>query len=174
MHRYLATLCLTAGLGFATANSAAADPTSRFLQTAFGTIPQPQVVWMNNELQDLARRILGHPYGALRLRYWRHNTRTAWILDEIGKEQPITTGILVNDGAIEDIRVLVYRESRGGEVRQHFFTDQFEGARLKKSSALDRPIDGISGATLSVRALTRLARLALSLHQHVTQPHGRR
>jgi hypothetical protein len=32
---------------------------------------------------------------------------------------------------------------------------------------LDRRINGITGATLSVHALTRLARLALLLHRHV-------
>ena len=38
-------------------------------------------------------------------------------------------------------------------------------AGLKPGDELDRTIDGISGATLSTRALTKLARLALYLHQ---------
>ncbi len=81
--------------------------------------------------------------------------------------KPITTGLAVDDGAIERIRVLVYRESRGWEVRYDFFTAQFIGARLDGDARLDRRIDGISGATLSVRALTNLARLALYLHHAV-------
>jgi uncharacterized protein with FMN-binding domain len=87
-------------------------------------------------------------------------------LEEIGKEQPITTGIVVEDGKIDQVKVLVFRESRGFEVRYPFFTDQFRGATLREGLDLDREIDGISGATLSVRALTKLARLALLLHAH--------
>jgi hypothetical protein len=44
------------------------------------------------------------------------------------------------------------------------FTDQFIDASLKENNHLDVPIDGISGATLSVQALTRLAAMALFLH----------
>jgi len=53
------------------------------------------------------------------------------------------------------------------EVRYPFFTDQYKDASLQKDKQLDRTIDGISGATLSVRALTKLARLALYLHHHI-------
>jgi hypothetical protein len=112
-------------------------------------------------------RILGHSAGALRVRYWSQEGRTAWILEEIGKTEPITTGIVVDKGAIARISVLVYRESRGWEVRYAFFTDQFKGATLTALRELDRNIDGISGATLSVRALTRLARVALLLDAEV-------
>ena len=90
-----------------------------------------------------------------------------WVLDEIGKELPITTGIIVNNGAIERVRVLVFRESRGWEVRHDFFTNQFKGAGMTKDGRLDRQIDGISGATLSVRAVEKLARVALLLDPRV-------
>ncbi|HCS29554.1 MAG TPA: FMN-binding protein, partial [Spongiibacteraceae bacterium] len=61
------------------------------------------------------------------------------------------------------IRILTYCESRGGEVRHPFFTEQFEGAQLGADDTLDRQIDGITGATLSVRAVTRVAEAALVL-----------
>ena len=79
--------------------------------------------------------------------------------------KPITTGLVINEDRVERIRVLEYRESRGGEVRHPFFTGQFKGAGLTEEHRLDRPIDGISGATLSVRALKKLAALALYLHR---------
>jgi hypothetical protein len=66
--------------------------------------------------------------------------------------------------------VLIFRESRGWEVRHDFFTDQFKGVTLNDDRELDLPIDNISGATLSVRALTRLARLALYLHNNHVAP----
>lgn len=136
-----------------------------FVREAFpDEAPQAEILWITKARGKAARHILGHDFGALRQRYWRSGDQTAWILEEIGKEHPITTGILVEKKAIKQIRVLIYRESRGWEVRYRFFTDQFEGATLMNDLELDRHIDGISGATLSVRALTRLARLALYLH----------
>ena len=141
-----------------------------FLANAFdGEVPQPRVVWLSGSTRDVVEEILGHPYRGVRIRYWRDGERTAWILEEIGKERPITTGLVVDAGALARIRVLIYRESRGWEVRHEFFTRQFEGARLTDEHRLDQPIDGISGATLSVRALTRLARVALYLHTYVIE-----
>lgn len=140
-----------------------------FLEESFdGDVPEPEVLWLGSALQDRAEAILDHPYAALRVRYWRDGDRTAWILEEIGKERPITTGYVVDGGVIERVRVLIYRESRGWEVRYPSFTQQFDGATLDGDGGLDRDIDGISGATLSVRALKKLARLALVLHAEVT------
>lgn len=138
----------------------------QFLADTFGAhVPDPEVLWITSGLKETVRDIMGHPLGVLRVRYWGREGRTAWILEEIGKERPITTGIVVNQSRIESVRVLIYRESRGWEVRYPFFTNQFRDAYLTAEMELDRNIDGISGATLSVNALTRLARLALFLHQ---------
>ncbi len=133
-----------------------------------GQPPAARTLWLRGELKRQIRELLGHPYGRLRIRYWQRDGRTAWVLEEIGKERPITFGVVTRNGRIEDIRVLAFRESRGGEIRHPFFTRQFLGAGLKDDQALDRPIDGISGATLSVRAMKRIARLALLLDRHVS------
>lgn len=140
-----------------------------FLQQSFpGGVPDPEVLWLRGELNDGVQDILGHRYPSLRIRYWREGGRSAWILEEIGKDLPITTGILVNAGRIEALRVLIFRESRGWEVRYEFFTEQFDQAELIEDRRLDRSIDNISGATLSVRAVTKLARLALFLDEWVS------
>ncbi len=140
-----------------------------FLAEIFSSaVPEARFIWMTGELKEKVTTLLQHPPSSLRLRYWQKGQRIAWILNEIGKEKPITVGIVVNNGKIETIRVLVFRESRGDEVREAFFTRQFSQASLQKDTQLDRHIDGISGATLSVRALTKLARLALFLSQQVT------
>ena len=141
--------------------------TARFLGEVFTQPPVPETLWLAGEIRPAVRNILDHDYPATRLRYWRVGQRTAWVLEEIGKEMPITVGISVDNNAVERVRVLVYRESRGWEVQSPAFTTQFSGARLTPKQGLDRRIDGISGATLSVRALGRLARLALLLHRHV-------
>lgn len=143
-----------------------------FLQQVFDNrVPDPDILWISGEVRDAAKQILQHEPGSLRTRYWQRNRRTAWILEEIGKEQPITVGIVINDGRIETVKVLIFRESRGWEVKYPFFTNQYKQAELGANLELDTSIDGITGATLSVRALTKLSRLALYFHQQVTRNH---
>jgi hypothetical protein len=136
--------------------------TDDYVTAAFaGEMPRAGTLWVSGDLRKVAEEILGHKYSALRVRYWDDGTTSAWILDEIGKELPITIGVTVRDAKIENVRVLEFRESRGWEVRYPFFTDQFDGATLTAKDRLDRNIDGITGATLSVGAVTRIAKVAL-------------
>ena len=140
-----------------------------FINDVYGQAPpKPDKLWISGDLKDAIIDIMDHDLGVLRLRYWLKDGRSTWILEEIGKERPITTGIVVNNDQIKQIKILVFREIRGWEVRYPFFTDQFKGAVLTKDHELDRHIDGITGATLSVNAVTKLARLALLLHDRVT------
>ena len=131
---------------------------------------QAKTLWLNQPLKQRAAKILGHSYQGLRVRYWQDGARTAWILDEIGKEQPITTGIIVENNKIIAMQVLAYRESRGGEVQQDFFTKQFKELSLTQEDKLNKKIDGITGATLSVWALQKMARLALLFDTQKTAP----
>ena len=138
-----------------------------FVREAFNGDVAPRVLWITPELRPVIREIMGHDLDVMRIRYWLHEGRAAWVLEEIGKERPITAGIVVNRGKIERLQTLIYRESRGAEVRYPFFTDQFKGASLTSGRQLDKSVDGISGATLSVRALTKMSRLALYLTQYI-------
>ena len=141
-----------------------------FIQQAFnGNKGNNKVYWIDEQAKQTIETILAHSFNKMRLRYWEQDNETVWILDEIGKESPITVGIHVKADAIAQIKVLTYRESRGDEVRHDFFTDQFKSAKLDNQMQLDRHIDGITGATLSVRALTKLSRIALWLDNHVNQ-----
>jgi hypothetical protein len=140
----------------------------QFLDRAFGgSPPAPGIVWLSGDRKSTVREILEHDYPALRLRYWCADERSAWTLEEVGKDLPITVGVVVERNYIDSIRVLTYRENRGGEVATPAFTDQFNGIELTPDGALNKQIDGITGATLSVRALSRLATLALYLHTDV-------
>ena len=143
------------------------DPRAFLEETFSGTVPAPQKLWVTAALKRDIKSIMGHDLGALRIRYWSTGERTAWLLDDIGKEQPITTGLIVDAHKLTEVRVLIYRESRGWEVKYPAFTDQFRGAQLTQDLDLDRNIDGVSGATLSVQALLRLARLALLLDRSI-------
>ena len=131
-----------------------------------------KVFWFSAEQRLAIEEILAHDFRPLRTRYWQQGDDTVWILEEIGKEAPITVGIQVRHGQIYRTKVLIYRESRGDEVRHDFFTDQFKSATLTKDKQLDKHIDGITGATLSVRALTKLARIALYLDRQLSLQHG--
>lgn len=134
----------------------------QFLAEVFAdNAPKPEVLWVTKDIAKQAEKILGHAPNQLRQRYWRNNGKTAWIFDEVGKEELITAGFVVLDGKIVQVRVLTYRESRGGEVRYPAFLKQYQGVELQIDQHLNRNIDGISGATLSVNAMNRMARLAL-------------
>lgn len=139
-----------------------------FLSLAFGNTPERQHLILKGELAKQVRSILGHRYKKIRVPYWQAGCRSAWILEEIGKERPITTGFVVNSQGLEKVKVLIFRESRGWEVKHDYFGRQFIHAKLK-GNKLDRRIDNISGATLSVRAVTNISRMALLLHEHITE-----
>ena len=146
---------------------------AEFLSRAFkDSPPEPAIVWRSGERMSAVRQILGHDYAALRLRYWCEGERSAWILEEIGKDLPITVGIIIEKEYIKNLRVLTYRENRGGEVATASFTDQFNNAVIEERNRLDVKIDGISGATLSVQALTRLATMALFLNTQSSCKNG--
>lgn len=138
-----------------------------FISESFGgNGPASKTLTPDAELTSKIKKIMGDHYRLPSVEYWTDGQRTAWILEDIGKYKPITTGYVVgNDGTIERVKVLVYRESHGWEVKHKFFTNQFEGAGLKREKKLDNRIDGIAGATLSVDALKRMGALAVMLHQ---------
>lgn len=125
---------------------------------------QQKTLWLTEDIRSQAAKILGHQLAGLRVRYSQSGDKTAWILEEIGKEMPITIGVVVADNRIQQVKILAYRESRGGEVRYSAYTQQYRGATLTEELGLSQNIDGITGATLSVWAVNKVAALALYFH----------
>ena len=76
--------------------------------------------------------------------------------------------MVVSEGKIAKAKVLVFREIRGWEIRYPAFTRQFLGATYD-GKKLSKNIDGVSGATLSVWAMTKIAKIALYLDEYVNQ-----
>lgn len=127
-------------------------------------------VALTEEQVGAVGRVAGHPWtgpteptvyiaesGAERLGY-------AVVMDEIGKHHFITFMVGVTEGGrVQAVEVLVYRESRGGEVRRRRFLRQFRGKGLDDPIAGGRDIVNITGATLSVNAVSRGVRKALAL-----------
>jgi Na+-translocating ferredoxin:NAD+ oxidoreductase RnfG subunit len=73
----------------------------------------------------------------------------------IGKDQPITFLVAIDPAdRLKDVDVLVYREPYGGEVAYESWRRQFRGKSAADSLRVGREIRTISGATISVHAVT--------------------
>lgn len=73
----------------------------------------------------------------------------------IGKDQPITFLVAIDPAdRLRDIDILVYREPYGGEVAYDPWRRQFRGRTAADSLRVGREIRSISGATISVNAVT--------------------
>ena len=76
------------------------------------------------------------------------------ISEEIGKYRPMTFMVGIGtDFRVQGAAVLVYRESRGGEVRRSRFLRQYRGKSARDPIRINRDIVNITGATMSVRSL---------------------
>jgi FMN-binding domain len=81
----------------------------------------------------------------------------------IGKDQPITFLVAVGpDDRLKDVDILVYREPRGGEVAYEPWRKQFRGKSAADSVRVGGNIRSISGATISVHAVTAGVRRMLA------------
>lgn len=97
---------------------------------------------------DGARRFLGY----------------ALVTEEHGKYRPITFMVGVTpQHTVRDVAVMVYRESRGGEVKSRRFLGQYRGKTLRNPIQANRDIINVSGATISVRSMNAGVRKTLAL-----------
>lgn len=80
-----------------------------------------------------------------------------------GKDQPITFLVATDTtDRLRDIDILVYREPYGGEVAYEAWRRQFRGKSAQDTLDVGRQIRSISGATISVNAVTAGVRRALA------------
>lgn len=78
----------------------------------------------------------------------------AVVSEEVGKYRPITFMVGANpDFSVRDVVVMVYRESRGGDVKRKRFLNQYRGKSVRDPLDVNRDIINISGATISVRSM---------------------
>ena len=99
----------------------------------------------------------------------------ALIQNTIGKHKPMTYMVGINpQGEATNVEVLVYRESRGSEVRTKRFNYQYEGKDIHDPIRINRDIINISGATMSVRSMSAGVKRALvTVDQIYLKPLGR-
>jgi Na+-translocating ferredoxin:NAD+ oxidoreductase RnfG subunit len=80
-----------------------------------------------------------------------------------GKDQPITFLVAIDPAdRLKDVDILVYREPYGGEVAYESWRRQFRGKSSQDTLEVGRQIRSISGATISVNAVTWGVRRALA------------
>ena len=141
-----------------------------FIAQAFnGIAPETSSLFLDDEINNNINNILGHELHKIRIRYWVNEQKSVWILEAIGKYEFITTGFTVEKSKISKMKVLIFRETRGWEVKYDFFSDQFKGVALTNNFQLNKNIANISGATLSVNAIKKIASLALYLDSYIRE-----
>ena len=88
----------------------------------------------------------------------------------VGKDQPITFLVAIDPtDRLKDVDILVYREPYGGEVAYEPWRRQFRGKSARDSLRVGKEIRSISGATISVHAVTLGVRRVLA---QLTAWHG--
>ena len=99
----------------------------------------------------------------------------AIVQNTIGKHKPITYMVGVDPaGEVLNIEVLIYRESRGSEVRTKRFNAQYEGKTVFDPIRMNKDIIIISGATMSVRSLSAgVKRTLVMVDELYLKPIGR-
>lgn len=97
--------------------------------------------------------------------------RYAVMLDVLGKERPISLLVILSPtGQVEQIEIMAYRESRGGEIGREKFRRQFVGKNSDSQLRLNKDIRNITGATISSRAVTGAVKAVLDLFEKEVKP----
>ena len=114
--------------------------------------------WLSDSQREAIGKAFGEPVKDRRIT-WYVGRKAGKVLGymavdhRIGKSFPITFMVVINpDGTVRHVEIMVYREPQGWEVRYESFLRQFFGMSAESDF---REINSITGATLSVRSVTR-------------------
>ena len=116
---------------------------------------------------------VGHPLGQMDYTIFvgKQQEKTlgyAIVDEELGKYRPITSMIGIDpEGKVLEVAIMVYRESRGGEVAHKRFLQQYVGKTSRDAIRVRQDVISITGATLSVRAVSTQVRKALAIVEEV-------
>ena len=98
----------------------------------------------------------------------------ALVQNTIGKHKPMTYMVGIDSkGHVSDVELLIFRESRGSEIRQKRFNAQYEGKTVSDPVRINRDIINISGATMSVRSMSAgVKRVLVLVDEFYLKPAG--
>jgi len=92
----------------------------------------------------------------------------ATIQNTIGKYKPMTYMVgITPSGKVSQVEMLIYRESRGAEIRKPRFMYQYTGKDSDDPIRINRDIINITGATMSVRSASAGVKRALVLTEEL-------
>lgn len=123
------------------------------------------------EIQEQAKKLLGYDLPKSNYSFFVGKTDGkvdgyALIDEDMGKEMPFTFVTRINpDGKVAAVEIMVYRESRGGEVASKRFLSQFKEKKFNDELRLNGNIVNVTGATISSHSMVRGVRRALVLYQ---------
>jgi len=143
------------------------------LQLAFPGVKKvkKKKVWLTDTQKAAIQKIMGNQFEYKERRVTHYfgldeagNPIGAMVIgNEIGRSYPITFMVVLNtDGTVKDVEIMVYREPHGWEVRFESFMSQFFGRDASDSFG---DINNITGATLSVRSMTKGVKQAVAEFQ---------
>jgi len=143
------------------------------LQLAFPGVKKvkKKKVWLSDAQTAAIQKILGDQikYNERRVTHYfglndaGQPVGAMTIGNEIGRSYPITFMVVINpNGTVKDVEIMVYREPHGWEVRFESFMSQFFGRDASDSFS---NINNITGATLSVRSMTKGVKKAVAEFQ---------
>ena len=94
---------------------------AEWLASVLGTAQAPsKILWLDKALKQELNDLLAYQPNGLRIRYWAVAGKTAWVLEEIGKELPITIGFQVCTLFIFSFDFF-HHSDRRGIVDEHIF-----------------------------------------------------
>ena len=98
----------------------------------------------------------------------------ALVQNTIGKHKPMTYMVGIDSkGQVSDVELLVFRESRGSEIRQKRFNAQYEGKTVSDPVRINKDIINFSGATMSVRSMSAgIKRVLVLVDEFYLRPAG--
>ena len=141
---------------------------------------RPEQLSLTPEQKQLIEKIIGWTFNETTFECFIGETNEkvdGWALIQhtIGKHKPMTYMVGVNpEGEVFNVEVLVYRESRGSEVRKKRFNFQYKGKDVFDPIRINRDIINISGATMSVRSMSAGVKRALVIVDQIyLKPMGR-
>ncbi|MDH4360382.1 MAG: FMN-binding protein [Nitrospirota bacterium] len=141
---------------------------------------RPEVITLSPEQKQLIEERIGWHFPETTFECFVGETKGridgwAFIQNTIGKHKPMTYMVGVDpQGEVINVEVLVFRESRGSEVRKKRFNYQYQGKTAYDPIRINRDIINISGATMSVRSMSAgVKRVLVLANEFYLKPMGK-
>lgn len=138
-----------------------------------GKITGSDTLRVTSDLADAYRRATGYlvsdeQFIINRVSDGKNDLGYSVVTNELGKFYPMTFMVAVTlDLKVKGVRMLIYRETHGSDVKRTRFLYQYRGKTVDDPIRINRDIISISGATMSVNAMNRGVKKVLFILNYV-------